>query len=455
MKHFDLLIVGGGPGGYEAAIRGAQLGLDVALIEKDKMGGTCLNRGCIPTKAFVHSADFLRNLKISRKLGIDTGELNLDIAKLVFNKDKIVRSLVSGVEYLMKKNKVTVFRSEAEFLDSRQVRAGEEILDFDDLIIATGSSAVMPPISGIGAEGVMTATEILNIDHLPKELTIIGGGVIGCELACVFNEFGSHVTVVEMLDRLLPAVDSDIADVLTYAMNTEGIQVVTGASISSIEKSGGLFRINAMTKEGSRTFTSDELLVAAGRKGNTKGLERLGLRMEKGYICIDEHMRTNVPHVYAIGDVTGGLQLAHVASAQGAAAAENICGHDAVINYDAVPNCIFTVPEIAAVGMTEERAKQTGISYTVGKFPMRASGRAMTLYETDGFTKLICEKESGRLLGAEIIGPNATEMICELAYAVRTKGTAEDLHQTIHPHPTVSETIREAAGIVVGKPMSI
>ncbi|MBQ6720749.1 MAG: FAD-dependent oxidoreductase, partial [Clostridia bacterium] len=195
--------------------------------------------------------------------------------------------------------------------------------------------------------------------------------------------------------------------------------------------------------------------VAAGRKGNTKGLERLGLRMEKGYICIDEHMRTNVPHVYAIGDVTGGLQLAHVASAQGAAAAENICGHDAVINYDAIPNCIFTVPEIAAVGMTEERAKQTGISYTVGKFPMRASGRAMTLYETDGFTKLICEKESGRLLGAEIIGPNATEMICELAYAVRTKGTAEDLHQTIHPHPTVSETIREAAGIVVGKPMSI
>ena len=180
----------------------------------------------------------------------------------------------------------------------------------------------------------MTATEILSIDHLPKELTIIGGGVIGCELACVFNEFGSHVTVVEMLDRLLPAVDSDIADVLAYAMNTEGIQIVTGASSSSVEKSGDLFRVSAMTKEGARTFTSDELLVAAGRKGNTKGLERLGLRMEKGYVCIDEHMRTNVPHIYAIGDVTGGIQLAHVASAQGAAAAENICGHDAAIDYN-------------------------------------------------------------------------------------------------------------------------
>ena len=455
MGHFDLIIVGGGPGGYEAAIRGSQLGLNVALIEKDKMGGTCLNRGCIPTKAFVHSADFLRNLKISRKLGIDTGELNIDIPKLVYNKDKIVRSLVSGVEYLMKKNKVTVFHCEAEFLDSGEVRAGEEVLSFDDLIIATGSSAAMPPVPGIETEGVMTATEILNIDHLPKELTIIGGGVIGCELACVFNEFGSRVTIVEMLDRLLPMIDSDVSDVLTYAMNTEGIRIVTGASVSSIQKSNGLFTVNAMTKDGGKSFTSDELLVAAGRKANTKGLECLGLRMEKGYICIDEHMHTNVPHIYAIGDVTGGLQLAHVASAQGAAAAENICGHNVVLDYSTIPNCIFTVPEIAVVGMTEEHAKKEGIDYSIGKFPMRASGRAMTLYETDGFTKLICEKTGGKVLGAEIIGPNATEMIGELAYIIRTGGTAEDIHQTIHAHPTVSETIREAAGIIIGKPMSI
>jgi len=455
MGHFDLIIVGGGPGGYEAAIRGSQLGLNVALIEKDKMGGTCLNRGCIPTKAFVHSADFLRNLKISRKLGIDTGELNIDIAKLVYNKDKIVRSLVSGVEYLMKKNKVAVFHCEAEFLDSGEIRAGEEVLSFDNLIIATGSSAAMPPVPGIESESVMTATEILNIDHLPKELIIIGGGVIGCELACVFNEFGSRVTIVEMLDRLLPMVDSDISDVLTYAMNREGIRIVTGASVSSIEKSNGVFIVNATTKDGSKSFTSDELLVAAGRKANTKGLDCLGLRMEKGYICIDEHMHTNVPHIYAIGDVTGGLQLAHVASAQGAAAAENICGHNVVLDYNTIPNCIFTVPEIAAVGITEERAKKEGIDYSIGKFPMRASGRAMTLYETDGFTKLICEKKSGKILGAEIIGPNATEMIGELAYIIRTGGTAEDIHQTIHAHPTVSETIREAAGIIIGKPMSI
>ena len=371
------------------------------------------------------------------------------------NKDKIVRTLVSGVGYLMKKNNIAVYEGEALFRDSRRIEVNGETLTFDDLILATGSYAAVPPIPGADAAGVMSATEILDIDHIPGHLTIIGGGVIGCELACVFNEFGSKVTIVEMMEHLLPGIDTDLTDVLHYAMSREGIRILTGASVFAVDQQDGLFAVRISSAAGQETLPAGDLLIAAGRKGNTRGMEALGIALERGYVVIDEHLRTNDPHIYAIGDVTGRIQLAHVASAQGIAAAENIAGGDATVDYSAVPNCIFTVPEIACAGLSETQAAAAGIDCTAVKFPMRANGRAMTLYETDGFTKLVSEKATGRIIGAAVVGACATEIIGELTYIIRTGGTLQDVKETIHAHPTVSETIHEAAHLALGQPMQI
>lgn len=455
MNDYNVVVVGGGTGGYEAAIRCTQLGLSTALVEKDKLGGTCLNIGCIPTKAFAHSADLLKRLKTSRKLGIDAGEPVIDMQKLVRNKDKIVRTLVSGVGYLMQKHNIEVLNGEAVFVSDHEISVNGRAVSFDYLIIATGSSSSLPPVPGMELSGIMTSTEILSADHVPESLTIVGGGVIGCEIACIFNEFGSKVTVVGRRDHLLPGVDSDVAETLAYAMTCAGIGIITGAAVKGVEKRDGLFVVRADAADGPIEAASAELLVSAGRVGNSRGLEALGIELDKSYVRIDEHMRTNKPNIYAIGDITGKVQLAHVAAAQGIAAAENIAGGNSVINYDAIPSCIFTAPEVAAVGITEDRAKKEGRDCVIGKFPMRANGRAMTLYDTDGFTKLVCERSSGRILGASVIGAHATEIIGELCYAVTNGGTLESIRSTIHGHPTISETIREAAHAALGESIQI
>lgn len=455
MNHYNTVIVGGGTGGYEAAIRCSQLGMSTALVEKNKMGGTCLNIGCIPTKAFAHSSDVLRNLKISRKLGIDSGELHIDIAKLVRNKDKIVKNLVAGVEYLMKKNNIAVYRGEAVFLNKHELAVNGEKLAFDNLIIATGSSGNMPPVTGMDLDGIMTSTEILSIDHIPESLLIIGGGVIGCEIACIFQEFGSKVTIVGRRDHLLPGIDRDVAETLAYTMTCAGIRVITGAAVKGVEKKNGVFCVKADTAQGEISASASELMVSAGRVGNSQGLKPLDLEMNKTYIRVDEHMRTNIPNIFAVGDITGKFQLAHVAAAQGIAAAENIAGLDSVINYNAIPSCIFTAPEVASVGITEERAKTEQIPVTIGKFPMAANGRAMTMYETDGFTKLVCKKDTGKVIGASVIGAHATEVIGELTYIVTVGGTLDDIKKTVHGHPTIYETIHEAAHVALGESMQI
>lgn len=455
MSDYNVAIVGGGTGGYEAAIRCAQLGMSTVLIEKDKLGGTCLNIGCIPTKYFVNSAELARRMRTARKQGIDAGEPVIDMKKLVRNKDRTVSQLVSGVAYLMQKNGIQVIHGKAAFVDEHQLSVNGQSLSFDSLILATGSSASLPPVPGAELEGIMSSTELLSIDHVPQSLAIVGGGVIGCELACVFNQFGTSVTVLGRRDHLIPGIDRDVADTLAVSLRSQGIKVLTGAAVSGIYRSDGGFTVTAETAEGRIEAKAAEVMISAGRRGNSQGLEPLGLTLNKSYVNIDEHMRTNKPHIYAIGDVTGKLLLAHVASAQGIAAAECIAGMDSRVDYSLAPSCIFTMPEIGAVGCTEERAAKEGIEVTIGKFPMSACGRARTMGEADGFTKLVCEKESGRVIGASVIGPHATEIIGELGYIISTGGTLKDIKRTIHGHPTITETIKEAAHAALGEPISI
>lgn len=452
---YKVAVVGGGTGGYECAIRCAQLGMSTVLIEKNVLGGTCLNIGCIPTKYFVHSAELARAMRTARRQGIDAGEPVIDMRKLVRNKDRTVSQLVDGVAYLLKKNGVTVMGGEAEFLGDHELTVGGERVSFENLVVATGSSSSYPPVPGIDQPGIMTSTELLSIDHVPESLAIVGGGVIGCELACVFNQFGTRVTIIGRRNHLIPGIDGDVADTLAFSLKSQGITVLTGAAVKGISKRGELFAVAADTASGEIEVVSAEVMVSAGRTGNCRGLEPLGLEMTKSYVNVDGHLRTNKPNIYAIGDITGKIQLAHVASAQGIAAAENIAGIPSGVDYGLVPSCIFTMPEIGTIGYTEERAAGEGIEVTVGKFPMAASGRARTMGQTEGFTKVVCEKESGRVIGASVIGPNATEIIGELTYIVTHGGTLRDITGTIHGHPTISETIMEAAHVALGEPISI
>ena len=455
MDKFDVAVVGGGTGGYECAIRCAQLGLKTVLVEKNKLGGTCLNIGCIPTKFFVHSAELTKKMRLARKQGIDAGEPVINIGKLTRNKDRIVSQLVAGVDYLLQQNGVTVIKGEAEFIDSKKLSVNGTQIGFKDLIIATGSSGAMPPVPGMDLEGIMTSTELLSIGHIPQSLVIVGGGVIGCELACVFNEFGTKVTIVGRRDHLIPGIDLDVAESLAYSMMSSGIKVITGAAVSGVSKRNGNFVVTADTKDGAIEVEAAEIMISAGRHGNCEGLESLGLKMTKSYVDIDEHMRTSKKHIYAIGDITGKIQLAHVASAQGIAAAENIAGIDSTVDYNCIPSCIYTIPEVASVGYTEEKAAKEGIDFASAKFPMAACGRAKTMNETEGFTKLIWEKETHRVIGAAVVGPHATEVIGELGYVVSVGGTLESIKHTVHGHPTINETVLEAAHLALGEPISI
>ena len=455
MSKYQVAIVGGGTGGYEAAIRCAQLGFSTVLVEKNKLGGTCLNIGCIPTKYLAHSAELAHEMKTCRKQGIDAGEPVIDIKKLIKYKDRVVSQLVAGVAHLMSKNGVTVLNGEAKFVDEHRLTVNGETVEFDNLIIATGSSPAVPPVPGMELPGIMSSTELLSIDHIPESMAIVGGGVIGCELACVFNEFGTKVSIIGRRDHLIPNIDMDVAENLGFAMKGAGVNVITGAAVKAVEKVGDMFVVKADTKDGEIAVKAKELMVSAGRRGNCEGLEPLGLTMNKSYVVIDEHMRTNKPHIYAIGDITGKIQLAHVASAQGFAAAENIAGMDSTVNYNAIPSCIYTLPEVGSVGYTEEKAQKEGIEYVIGKFPMAACGRARTMGATEGFTKIISEKATGKVIGAAIVGPFATEVLGELGYIVSTGGTLEDIKHTVHGHPTVTETVMEAAHIALGEPISI
>lgn len=449
----DITIIGGGPGGYVAAIQAAKLGANVVLIEKENVGGTCLNWGCIPTKALVRSSEVYSNLKEAEEYGLYADNISVNMKKVIERKDNIVNQLVQGIAYLLDKNKVKVIKGLGEIIDENTVfvktKKIEATIKSKNIIIATGSKASMIPIKGIELKNVITSKEALDLDTLPDKLAIVGGGVIGMEFAFIYANLGVDVSVIEFFDSALMACDNDICEEISQIAKEMGIKLYTGSKVESIIESEDDKCIISFNEEGNLKYiTADKVLMAVGRQPVIEGIdmEKLGIELNenKRGIKVNEKMQTSISNIYAIGDVTNKIQLAHVASHQGIVAVKNILGKNIKMDYNTVPSAIFTNPEIAMVGVSEKIAEKEGIDIEVGKFPFAANGKALTLGETKGFVKIIKEKATGKVIGGSIIGPHATDLIAEIALAVKNELTAEQIAETIHAHPTTAESIHEA-----------
>ncbi len=444
IEKFDAAVIGGGPGGYVAAIRLAQLGKKVALIEKDKLGGTCLNRGCIPTKSLLHSAEVYETVRKAKEYGITAENVSYDYAKVAQKKDAVVKKLRQGIAHLEKKAGVEVISAQAAFKDKNTILAGGRELKADNIIIATGSMPASVPIPGIDSvDGVINSDGALALTKLPQSVVIIGGGVIGIEFATLYAAFGIKVAVVEMMPQILPTVDTEIAGMLRKTLEKKGVGIYTGAKVERIEDGVSVH----FDQNGKKSVTCEMCIVAVGRKPVKDGLgiEALGINQNKGFVTVDERMRTNIPGIWAIGDVTGGMQLAHAASAQGLVAAHNIAGEKKTYRGDIIPSCVYCEPEIACVGLSEKQAKDKGLDIRIGRFDAAGNGRSMIMGAAHGLVKLVTEARTGEILGCHIMAPRATDMIGEVCAAMRAEGTIDELIDTVHAHPTVSEMIMEAA----------
>lgn len=447
MDEKDIVIIGGGSAGYVAAIHAAHLGVKVALVEKDKLGGTCLNRGCIPTKALARSAEVLLEARRANDFGIEVSNVKTNFSKIMARKDNIVSQLVSGVEQLMKGNKIRVHRGTGRILSPHLVKVNDEEIATRKLIIATGSESTPLPISGSDLPGVLSTDEILELTALPESLVIIGGSYVGVEFASIFNVLGTKVTIVKRRPLRLEPIDEEIGRRFAQTLPRQGIEVKIGAAVKAIERRGGVLRVVWDTAEGEQGVDGQMVLMATGRAPYTNGLNlsELGIQTDQGAIKVNEYLETNIKDVYAIGDVLGKNMLAHVASYEGEVAVENALDHPRQADYRAVPNCIFAQPEIASVGITEKEANDGAIPYKVSKFPFIACGRAVTMGETTGMVKMICHADDGIVLGMHIIGPHASDLIAEGMLAIRLGVTAEDIVHTIHAHPTLPEAVHETA----------
>jgi len=449
----ELAVIGSGPGGYVAALRAGQLGLDTVLIEKEALGGTCLNWGCIPTKAFVRSAEVFSNIKNAKDFGIKVEKAEIDFPAVVKRKDKIVKRLVRGIDHLLERNGVDKIEGKASFIDQDRLKIESESenleIEAENIIIATGSETVSLPIPGADLEGVLDSRAALELEELPESMVIVGGGIIGMEFAFIFSNFGVDVTVIEYLDQLVSGVDSEIASELNRSARRRRISIKTSSEVKEIKKNDSGYEVIYQQKNKEKSAAAKRVLMAVGRKPYTDGLklENIGLKVsdKRKAIPVNKKMETNIKGIYAVGDVTDKILLAHVASSQGVAAVENIKGLDNEINYEAVPGAIFTSPEIGTVGLTEAEAEAKGIEYKTSSFPFAASGKVMAMGEREGKIKLITEKESEKIIGAAIIGIAASDLIAELTLAVNLSLTAEDLRNTIYAHPTTAEVIHEAA----------
>ena len=461
---YDLVVIGSGPGGYSAAIRAGQYGLKTALVEKQaKLGGTCLLVGCIPTKALLHTADVWERFVNSEAEGIHAENPRLDYPKVKDRKDGIVTKHSKGVEFLLKRAKVERIAGYATLKGGGKIEvksdSGAQTIEAKSIIIATGSEARMLPGLEPDAETILTNIEILNLTAVPKSLIIIGAGAVGVEFASIFKRFGSEVTIIEMLPRVVPVEDEDVSKELERIFRKQKIRVETGAKAENIKKTANGVSLTLTTKDGKQEqLTAEKLLVAVGRKPNTEkiGLENTKVEVDRGFIKVDEYMRTAEPNVYAIGDVVPSPLLAHVASKEGCLAAEHIAGRDPhPINYDRVPNCTYCEPEIGSVGLTEAKAKERGYQVKIGKFPFSALGKAMILGETEGFVKVVTDAKYDEVLGVHIIGPHATDLLAEACVAMGLEATAEELGHIMHAHPTLSEAVMEAAEAVHGMATSV
>ena len=457
MQSFDIVIVGGGPGGYVAAIKAGQLGYKVAVIERENVGGVCLNWGCIPTKTLLKSAKVFEQFKHAKDYGIDVkpDSFSANFPDMVKRKDSVVRRLTGGVAALLKKNGATLIKGFGEVVDATHVKVGEETIEAKFIILATGASVIMPPIPGLqegfDAGFILTSKEILDLKTLPSSLVIVGGGVIGLEFATIFNSLGTKVTVIEKQPTILTSIDEEIRGLFFKKISKDGVQIITNATVSSLGQGTVTYEVDGKTTD----IKVDKVLMAVGMKPNTKSFASLNLAMEKAGVQVNEHMQTSVSNVYAIGDVTGKFMLAHVASHAGLVAIDHIHGHDAKMDYRTIPSGIYTFPEIAMVGLTEQDAKAQGIDYKVSTFPVMANGKAMGENEKDGLVKIIVSKPYNEIIGVHIMASSATEMITEATLAINLEATAEELVNTIHPHPTLAEMIMEAAHGIIDKPIHI
>lgn len=449
---FDVLILGAGPGGYETAIKAAQMGKKVAIVEKEFYGGTCLNVGCIPTKTLLRSAEVLREVKESSKFGVvdvDVKDAKIDMKAVQKRKAQIVRQLVRGVEGLLKGNGVTMINGMGSFVDAHTVTVEGANYTAETIIVATGSRPRMLPVPISEKATVLTSTEALDLDYIPEEMIIIGGGVIGMEFAYFFNSIGTKVTVIEFLDRILPMVDEEIIKQVSTKLKREKITIHTHSKVVEITEDAVIFE-----KDGERMeVPGNMVLLSVGRSANVEGLngEAIGLEIEGGAIKTNLKMETSIPNIYAIGDVNGKMMLAHTASAEGIMVVENLCGADKEFNYDRVPSAIYIQPEIAGVGMTEEQAREKYSDIRIGRFPMMANGKSRVAGGGEGMIKIIADGETGEILGIHMYCLHATEMIAEGVVAMNLEGTVEELCDCVHPHPTVSEAVLEAFHATFGK----
>ena len=450
MSTYDLGIIGGGPGGYVAAIKAAQLGGSVCLIEKGEWGGTCLNRGCIPTKTLFSVANLATQIQEASAFGVNiNGDAAIDYAQVLRHKTSVVQQLTGGIAQLLKANGVDTFNGIATLTDRNTIIVSKpdgttERLNAKNIIIATGSEPAEPPIFEIDESQVLTTTGILNLTELPESLLIVGGGVSGCEFASIFNALGCNVTVLELLPTILATEDVQVIRHIQLFMKRKGITLHTGAKLTHVKKSDA--GVTAVLESGEE-LTAQKMLVSIGRRYTTDGigLEKVGVRTEGGKIVVDARMQTNVAGIYAVGDVASRYLLAHVASAEGKVAAQNCLGDSTEMDYQVIPWCVFTLPEIGHVGMTEKEATDEGYEVKIGRFPYAANGKALGLRETDGFVKTVSDADSGDILGVHIVGAQASILIHEAAVAIRTGATAIDIAGTVHAHPTLAEIVMESA----------
>jgi|TARA_Y100000813_G_scaffold59941_1_gene42343 dihydrolipoamide dehydrogenase len=453
-EKFDVTVIGGGPGGYVCAIRLSQLGLKTACIEfRGSLGGTCLNVGCIPSKNLLNFSENFHKAKNFTNIGIEVGEVKLNLSKMMKNKDKAVADLTKGIEFLFKKNKVTYFKGKGSFKSSNEISIladnKETVIQTDKTIISTGSEPVSIPGIDFDEEKILSSTGALSISKLPKKMIIVGGGYIGLEMGSVWSRLGTQVEVVEYLDHITPGMDKEISKEFEKILKKQGIKFHLNTKVEKINKNKNGVSINTLDKSNKKnTIEADVVLISVGRRPFTKylNLEKIGVQTDKkGMVKVNKSFETNIKNIYAIGDVIDGPMLAHKAEEEGIAVAEIIAGQSGHVNYDVIPGVIYTTPEVAYVGKTEEQLKVNKTNYKVGKFPFLANSRAKAINEPEGFVKILADTKTDKVLGVHIIGPHAGEMIAEMSVAMEFGASSEDIARTCHAHPTFSEAIKEAA----------
>lgn len=456
---YDLVVIGAGPGGYVAAIRAAQLGMKTAIVEKDAFGGTCLNYGCIPTKALFKDAQVINYIKHAETYGIDlNGTFQPNMDKVQKEKAKVVKTLTGGVEFLLKSNKVDICKGKGKILSAGKVevtdaKGGVKTLDTKKILIASGSKSSLPPVKGIDSPGVITSKEALEMDKVPEKIVIVGGGVIGIEFAGIYEAFGSQVTVVEFMPKIIPPIDKEITDRLHKLLERKNIKIMVGTKVEEVAKKGKGLAVTVDAGGKKSTLECDQVLVSTGRELDIEGLnlDALGVKYDRKGIKVDENYQTNVPGIYAIGDVTGRVMLAHVASAEGEACVERMNGHNASVDYDLIPSAVFTFPEVASIGKSEEQLKEAGVKYEVSKFQFTGNGKALTMHDSDGMVKVIATPDKQEILGVHILGPNASDLLTEAATAMNGMFTVEEAANVMHGHPTLSEAFDEALTAMLGR----